>query len=40
MFDVHKFNIGLVENLVHVDELLDVLRDRFSKYILYGLLRP
>lgn len=30
MFNVHKFNIGLPDNLVHVNELLDILQAKIA----------
>ncbi len=30
MFNVHKFNVGLPDNLVHVNELLDLLQTKIN----------
>ena len=34
MFYDHGFSVGLPDNLVHIEELLEVLKKRIKKYLL------
>lgn len=33
MYQTHHFNIGSPENMVHINELLDILQEKLEKYV-------